>query len=300
MLGPVFFGIYINDLPDTSVCQTLIYADDTKSFTANPSPTNTLHQDDIDAKLKWSLDWQILFNPQKCKILHCGHSNPKTKYQMGTNTIEADQTEKDLGVTIDNKLNFTKHINSASAKANRTLTIIKQNFPYLDPDTFLTLYKSKVRPILEFASPVWNPHLKNHIRNLERVQQRATKLIPALRHLTYPQRLRRLGLPTLEYRRLRQDLLTTFVSLTRSDSLNHNEILPPLQQTHTTRGHRLRLTKERTRTTAYGHGLRHRIVNDWNKLPENVIASTSINMFKSRLNQHHKNHPDKFTPSTYP
>ena len=64
---------------------------------------------------------------------------------------------------------------------------------------FLQLYRALVRPHLEYASPVWSPSLKKHITTIENVQRRATKLVPNIRNLTYTERLKYLGIPSLEY-----------------------------------------------------------------------------------------------------
>ena len=67
-----------------------------------------------------------------------------------------------------------------------------------------------VRPILDYASTIWNPHLMGNIRDLEKIQKRATKLIPSLQHLSYLERLQHLNLPSLLYRRTRMDLIMTY------------------------------------------------------------------------------------------
>ena len=82
--------------------------------------------------------------------------------------------------------------------------VIKRNFKHVDKDTFLILYKSMVRSQLEYANSVWNPHNIGLIEDLEKVQRRATKIIPACRKMTYAERLQYLKLPTLVYRRHRE------------------------------------------------------------------------------------------------
>ena len=120
--------------------------------------------------------------------------------------MEETIAEKDVGVTIDNKLSFDKHITEKVNKANSIIGVIRRTLEYLDLKTFRMLYVSLVRPHLEYANPVWNPYLKKHIDMLENIQRRATKLIPILSDLSYEDRLRRLKLPPLSYRRFRGDM----------------------------------------------------------------------------------------------
>ena len=109
----------------------------------------------------------------------------------------------DLGVIIDNRLNFNEHINDKIKKAYSMLGIIKRNFKYMDNFTFLTLYKSLVRSHLEYAGSIWSPYKKGLIESIEKVQRRATKIMPNLKYLPYENRLKALKLPTLIYRRFR-------------------------------------------------------------------------------------------------
>ena len=139
--------------------------------------------------------------------MQIGYHNIPTKYTMQdeNETVELDtvKSEKDLGVTIDSSLSFREHINSKVNLANRNLGIIFRTFTYLDEETFLHLFKSLVRPHLEYSTPIWSPYYKKDKIMIENVQRRATKLVSTLKNLNYSERLKRLGLPTLEYRRER-------------------------------------------------------------------------------------------------
>ena len=152
----------------------------------------------------------MFFNMKKCKHMHLGLDIASSYYMSsatGNVEIEEVKEEKDLGVVIDNKLNFRQHISSKVSTANRNLGIIFRTFTYLNQEMFSNLYKSTVRPHLEYASVIWSPLYKNDKITLENVQRRATRLVPALKGLSYPERLKRLGLPTLEYRRERADVV---------------------------------------------------------------------------------------------
>jgi len=107
-------------------------------------------------------------------------------------------------------MSFRDHISHKINKAYSILGIIKRNFIYTDHTSFLLLYKSMIRPHLEYANSVWCPYQKRDIKEVEKVQKRATKLIISFKNMSYTDRLSRLKLPTLKYRRLRGDMIEVF------------------------------------------------------------------------------------------
>ena len=131
--------------------------------------------------------------------------------------------QKDLGVIIDNKLEFVLHIQAMVKKANRNLGIIKRTFSYLDKTVFLNLYKTIVRPHLEYASTVWSVLYKKDCISIENVQRRSTRMVHSIRHLNYSDRLRDLGLPSLQYRRARADLIEVYKILNGIDKCDKNK-----------------------------------------------------------------------------
>jgi hypothetical protein len=102
--------------------------------------------------------------------------------------------ERDLGVTITPDLKWDQHIKIITGKAYGLLNEIRRTFETLDEEMFLILYKSLVRPHLEYCIQAWSPHLVGDKARLEKVQRRATKLVPSLKHLPYEERLQRLNL----------------------------------------------------------------------------------------------------------
>ena len=131
---------------------------------------------------------------------------------------------------------------------------------------------------------------------MENVQRRAAKLIKNIHHKTYTQRLKYLGLPSLQYRRLRvrADMVEIYKILNNIDKVQYEQILP-LSQT-TTRGHSKKLYKKNCRTNVRKYSFSQRIVDEWNKIPKKVIDSKTINTFKSQLNNHWKNLEINFSP----
>ena len=104
-----------------------------------------------------------------------------------------------LGVIIDMDLTFEEHMATKIGKANGIIGLIRRTFSYLDGDTFKKLYTSFVRPLLEYANSVWSPHLRKHIKMLESVQIRVTKLVDGMKSMSYTERLQALNLPTHSY-----------------------------------------------------------------------------------------------------
>ena len=95
-------------------------------------------------------------------------------------------------------------------KAYSMIGIIKRNFIHMDEKTFILLYKALVRPHVEYANSVWNPCKKGDTEEIEKVQRRATRLVKGLKKFSYEERLRKLRLPTLKYRRIRGDMIEVF------------------------------------------------------------------------------------------
>ena len=185
VLGPILFTIYINDLPDV---------DDTKLYAAVNNANDEIKlQGDIDRSMQLSKEWLLTFNKSKCKHVHFGPPNNASRYQMGGDIITQSTEEKDLGITIDEKLKSQIHINNQTKKANQRLGMIKRSFTYMDKNMFTTLYKSIVRPPLEYGNNIWSvmsrytslAMYKKEAIQIENVQRRATKLVKNIQHLSY-------------------------------------------------------------------------------------------------------------------
>ena len=91
--------------------------------------------------------------------------------------------------------------------------LVKRTMEYLDKESFCPLYKSLVRPHIEYANSVWNPYLKKFISAIENVQKRATKLVPGIYNISYKERLKHLNFPNLSYRRYSGDMIEVFKTL---------------------------------------------------------------------------------------
>ena len=298
VLGPLLFVIYINDLPDATNCSSKLFADDaTASGRINTADDCVSLQNDISNGLQpWSKTWQMRFNMEKCKHMNIGKKNQNNRYYMTkedgtTHWLEMVTSEKNLGVTVDNKLSFQQHIESITKKANAVLATIKRTYSHMDIMTFNLLYKALVRPHLEYAQEVWSPSWKRDRDKLERVQRRATRLVPGIRHLSYRQRLEALNLPTLEYRRKRGDMISMF-KLAHGYTISSIEI--PYSENTNLRGHPLKLAPIRAQHQRRGNFFTNRIVPLWNALPENVVMAPSVPSFEAKLDKYWTGKVNKF------
>ena len=233
-------------------------------------------------------------NFQKCKVIRYGNSGiPEYFLDREKRTpIEVIKEQRDLGVTFDSGLNFSGHIRDKIARARSSLYVLKRCFRGLSPNCFCALYKSFVRPHLEFCSPVWNPQLVSLSDSIESVQRLATRSVPAVRNLSYSDRLRSLGLSTLKYRRLREDLITMY-------KINHSEnrIRQSLSFKNSdprTRGHVFSIFKENMQNKPRRGFLTQRVCGCWNSLPSKIVQAVSLNEFKSLLETHFKSLPLKY------
>lgn len=149
-----------------------------------------------------------------------------------------------------------------------------------------------VRTHLDYASSVWSPYKIKHIEMIENVQRRCTRQLPYLKDLSYPERLKKLNLPTLAYRRLRGDMIETYKiikGIYDKESASFLKMWTDIAQRDIGRGHGMRLYLQRSIKPVRKNSFGVRIVNIWNNLPENVVNSPNVNTFKNRLDKHWEN-----------
>ena len=299
VLGPILFVIYINDMLDSISSEGLLFADDTKVFRQICSEDDSLElQSDIDKLEAWTKIWLLRFNADKCHVLTMGkfeNIRHTHRYRIGGKELEHVFEEKDLGVIVDADLSFEDHITAKVKKANQIMGLIRRSFAYLDEKSFVKLYTALVRPHLEYAQSVWSPHLKKFTDLIENVQIRATKLVDHLGSLEYSERLKRLNLPTLAFRRLRGDLIEMFKHFTKYDREIVSESFQPKERVN--RRHRFQLHERAARDGVRGvqnNSFYYRIAKHWNNLPAEVVEAPSVDAFKNRFDKESKCNPLKF------
>ena len=295
VLGPLLFVIFINDLPNLVDSDVYLFADDTKIFNiiTKKEDTNIL-QNDLDKLSDWSDTWLLRFHPEKCKHMHIGKHNTQTDntYKLKTTELQRAEEEKDIGVIIDSELSFEKHISEKVNKANSMFALLRRSFKYLDTKTFVPLYKTMVRTHLDYASSVWYPYKAKHIDMIESVQRRATKQLPGMKNLSYSERLKRLKLPSLHYRRVRGDMIELYKMLNGKYDREAAPFIKLWQEVTPrtgVRGNSKKIYPQRARTELRKNAFTIRVTKLWNNLPEEVVTAPTTNTFKNRLDRYWSN-----------
>ena len=287
-LGPLLFVLYINDIVGVFnngiTCK--LYADDVKMYTVVKSDIDCQRlQQALDKLQEWSDRWQLEISHKKCSILQVGYSTKLSRdyYLCGASLSQA-QSCKDLGITVDQRLTFTAHINNIVTRAHARASLIRKCFLSRDRDSLTRAFCVYVRPLLEYACSVWSPHHVTEIRKVESVQRRFTKRLPGLGEHDYSSRLAILDLDSLELRRLRQDLLLAYkiiFGLVNVDSSKHFTIC----RDSVTRGHSYKLVASKCRVDVRKWFFNQRIVNVWNSLPATAECFASLSTFKMFLSR---------------
>ncbi|GAB0208263.1 mitochondrial enolase superfamily member 1 [Grus japonensis] len=260
VLGPALFNIFVGDMDNEIECTLSKFAIDTKLCgVVDKLEGRDAIQRDLDRLEEHS-------------------------YRLGEEWIESSPEEKDLGVLIDEKLNMSRQCALAAQKANHVLGCIKRSVTSRSREVILPLYSALVRPHLEYCVQLWGPQYRRDMELLEQVQRRATKMVRGLEHLSYEDRLRELGLFSLEKRQLRGDLIAALQYL-KGAYRQAGEGLFMRECSERTRGNGFKLKEGRFRLDVRKKFFTVRVVRYWNRLPREVVEAPSLEVFKARLDE---------------
>ena len=290
VLGPLAFTIYINDIDIETAPLTKMnkFADDTKCAHAVLDPTDVVTlQGCLDNLVEWADKWGMAFNVSKCKVMHLGRSNPGADYSMSGQPLSKTDSERDIGVKVHRSLKPSLQCAEAARRATAVLGQITRAFHYRDKKVFVQLYKQYVRPHLEFAVPAWSPWSIADKQVLEKVQERAIKMVSGLSNRNYSERLCELNLLTLESRRVQYDLVQTFKIIRGFDRVDYNKWFQlvgnsPVRLTRMTHDP-LNIVAKPFRGDVRRNFFSNRVAPLWNDLPSEVKCVDSVKSFKNYI-----------------
>jgi len=209
ILGPLLFVVFINDIYLAVNMIDLIkkFADDTKlGQKATTAEQRAALPQALDSLTVWATTWGMQFNIAKCKVMHLGIGNARQDYTMEGQVLTKTEVERDVGVMVSDSLKPAAQCAKAAKPASGVLAQILRTFHYRDSHVFIRLYKQYVLPHLEFSVVAWAPWTQADKAVIEKVQERAITAVTGLQGRSYEERLRELGMLTLEERRHQMDM----------------------------------------------------------------------------------------------
>ena len=295
VIGPLIFLILISDI-DKNTLHSLVasFADDTRVTKGIESENDAVDlQEDLFHIYQWSVTNNMEFNDIKFELLRYGKNTElksSTSYISSSfNLIEEKQNVKDLGVTLTSDGTFKTHLSNIIESAKNMSSWILRTFQTRDPTTMLTLYKSLVRPILEYSSVLWTPIAKGEIQRLEEIQQSFLRKIRGISS-NYSQALKQLKLYSLERRRERYIVIQIWKMI---EGLVPN-LNPSLLQQSSFQQRRGRTLNVHNLAATPSHlqqikrqSVRCFGVKLFNSLPKHIrnITKTTIDIFKNKLDR---------------
>ena len=296
VLGPMLFILYIQDLlhileDKFPSIKTYAFADDLKLLGTNPDKL----QEALNLIQNWTQAWQLKIQPSKseCISFHLARTHQLLRvhdYNIDNNSFARCNVVKDLGLCITDNLKWSSYIQKVHYKSNYLSHTILKTFSSGQAELFIHLYKTYIRPLLEYNVSIWNPqsvHDKKLAENTQIVFTRKLCKKLNLKYNSYLDRLKTLKLETLEYRRLKQDLVLVYKILNSLIDVRNGNMFKVSQtsNSYNLRRHSIYLESQKQTTVLRQHYFSSRIVNTWNRLPNSIVTSKTLSIFKSKLNK---------------
>ncbi|MGL5708552.1 MAG: reverse transcriptase domain-containing protein, partial [Aeromonas sp.] len=278
VLGPLLFILFIDDLARKLESSAFVFADDIKIVGDQGTPKLIA---DLEIVLGWSKSWDLPLNTDKCQLLSTVSKTLCIPTPEGLWNLTSEHRIKDLGILVNCDLKWHDQCIKSTNAARAALFKLRSVITNRKPEILLPLYKALVRPHLEYCIQAWSPYLQKDIYKLESVQRLATRMMEGQKHKSYAQRLIDLNLFSLERRRLRGDLIEVFKMTHGYSGVDPNILKKPEEST--TRGHRYKLSKQHSRLECRRNFFALRIVDFWNKLPQELVEVSTVAAFKKAL-----------------
>ena len=188
ILGPTLFLLYIDDLPDDVICDIAIYADDT-TLCSNCDRASDLWQqlelaselgsDLRDTVKDWGKKWLVDFNAGKTQLVSFDRSsnNSSIDVKMDGSVLEEKSSFKMLGLTFSSKLDWGSYIISIAKTAFKKIGALIRSMKFLSPEVALYLYKSTIRPCMEYCCHVWAGAPSCYLELLDKLQNRICRIV---------------------------------------------------------------------------------------------------------------------------
>lgn len=272
-------------MPDTISSNIKLFADDCVIYRTISSVSDHLEmQRDLACLENWAATWQMSFAPKKCMSMSITLKKTPSSHQYTLCNVLLERVtfQKYLGVHITSSLDWNLQCEEVKRKANKILGILQRNLSSCSSEIKARAYLSLVRPITEYATTAWSPHTSKGISTIESIQRRAARFVTHdyRRESSVTSMLNSLGWASLEQRRRMRDLEFFYkienklVDIPFPDDVNRSS--------SRTRGHSLKYMQPGCSIDAYKFSFFPRTIPVWNKLPNNVVISKSLDAFRAK------------------
>ena len=278
----------MNDIPSGITSNIRLFADDCLIYRTINNISDTIAlQADLSRLHEWSTKWQMRFNTEKCHTLQFSlrRKTIDASYHLGDSVLTTVTDYPYLGLTFTNSMSWGKHIDKATARANRILGLIRRNLRGSSHKLKETAYVSLVRPHLEYCSSIWNPHTKKDIYRVEIIQRRAARFVTHnyQRRASVTAMLEELGWSSLESRRQLASLCFLYKIQHQLVAIDPALYLTPMVTSSTRSYHPLKFMLIPSRIQLYSNSFFPRSIAWWNALPGSTLSSPSLGVFKGEV-----------------
>ena len=286
VLGPILFLLHINDLPSVISSKVRLFADDCLVYREIKNRQDQIAlQKDLNLLENWGSKWGMRFNAAKCNIMRMSRKQTpiSTQYELSGQVLEEVKDAKYLGVTVSDDLEWTKHINAITTKANSKLSFLRRNLKGCPEKLRETAYFALVRSFLEYSATVWHPHQKYNFDKLEMVQRRAARFVKG-RYGMYEsvtQMLEELTWVPLSKRRENGCLILFYKIINNLAMVPHSCL--EKADGRTRKNHNLKFRHIGYNVDPYGQSFFPKCISAWNGLAQEVAEANTLDLFKSKL-----------------
>ena len=293
ILGPTLFLLYINDLPDDVICNIAIYADDTTLYSKCNQASDLWQQLELASELEsdlrdtvdWGRKWLVDFNAGKTQLVSFDRSKNTgaIDVKMDGSVLEDTTSFKMLGLTFSSKLDWGSYIVSIAKTASKKIGALIRSMKFLSPEVALYLYKSTIRPCMEYCCHVSAGAPSCYLELLDKLQKRICRtvgpsLAASLEPLAHRRNVASLSLFYRYYFGRCSSELAQLVPLpySRGRSTRYSDRL-----------HDFSVTIPRCYKDVYVNSFFPRTARLWNSLPIECFPLTyDLSGFKSRINRY--------------
>ena len=287
ILGPLLFNIYINDIFFfVSKCNIANYADDTTPYSIEKTMDSLLNSLELDTEIlvKWFRDNYLKLNADKCHLLVSGHS--KDIYiNVEEEIIECEPSVKLLGVTLDSKLNLNEHVSKICKKASQKLHALARISNYICQDKLRMIMKAFIESQFGYCPLVWMFHSRTLNNRINRLHERALRLVYKNTNLTFEELLRKDNAFSIHHRNLQKLAIEIYKVKNNLSPTLMKEVFPVRDIPYNLRC--LNPFHSKNINTVYNgtETISFRGPKTWKLVPDDLKNAASLSEFKSKIKQ---------------